>query len=271
MNAPAKQIEFSSGTDSDAWRLAALSMMSREQLNALLAENSDDVTRWIEAAAQCGVVEAQVLMGRKLLENSGDARAAFAWFSRASASGDADALNMLGRCHENGWGTAQDFSRAAVCYRHAANKGDAWAQYNLGHLLLDGNGVARNRDEAFVWYFRAAQQDHARAMNLVARCFEEGWGVEMDRRAARNWYKNSAEHGYFRGAYNYATILAEEGCITAAVIWFERAVRGANEASRANIVNALAQRHETVLRNLAGKLAAPSHSRQQVAVPAHPV
>jgi TPR repeat protein len=262
MNAPSRPAEFSAS--SDAWRLAALSMMSREQLNALLAHDSAEAAQWIEAAAQCGVVEAQLLLGRKLLET--DAHAAFEWFARASASGDADALNMLGRCHENGWGTAQDFSRAATRYRHAANKGDAWAQYNLGHLLLDGNGVTRNRDEAFAWYFRAAQQGHARAMNLVARCFEEGWGVETDTRAARNWYRNSAHGGYFRGAYNYATILAGEGCITAAAMWFERAVQGAADPSRTNIVNALMQRRETIFVNLASRLAASSHSRQRVAV-----
>ena len=257
MNASMKLDELS------AWRLAALSMMDRAQLNALLAANES--SQWIEAAAQCGVVEAQLLLGRKLLET--DAHEAFAWFTRAAASSDAEALNMLGRCHENGWGTPKDCARAATCYHHAAEKGDAWAQYNLGHLLLDGNGVPRDRNEAFLWYFRAAQQGHARAMNLVARCLEEGWGVEPDARAARNWYRKSAERGYFRGAYNYASILAAEGCITAAVMWFERAARDAGDETRINIMNALAARREPVLQELARKLA--SHSRDQVAAAFH--
>jgi len=92
---------------------------------------------------------------------------------------------MLGRCYENGWGTARDMTRAAENFRGAAEAGVDWAQYNLGHLLLDGTGVGRNPDEAFLWYMRAARQGHVRAMNLVARCYEQGWGVARDVTAAR--------------------------------------------------------------------------------------
>ena len=61
-------------------------------------------------------------------------------------------------------------------------------------------------------------------MNLVARCFEEGWGTARNRAAARNWYRKSADGGYFRGAYNYASILASEGCMTGA-LWFRKRSR----------------------------------------------
>ena len=77
-------------------------------------------------------------------------------------------------------------------------------------------------------------------MNLVARCHEEGWGTPRDAAAARTWYLRSAEGGYFRGAYNYATILALEGCTAAAKSWFERAAEDAPPATRATILRALA-------------------------------
>ncbi len=216
-----------------AWRVAALSMMHAGDLRAAIA--GADGAAWVEAAAACGIAEAQLRLGRMLLAGEGLARdpaRAFAMFCDAAGQGRADGENMLGRCYENGWGVDADFVRAAVWYRRAADQGLDWAQYNLGHLLLDGNGVPRNRDEAFFWYGLAADQGHARAMNLVARCFEEGWGVARDPGSARTWYRRSAQGGYFRGAYNYATILATEGCETAAALWFARALAAAPEPTR---------------------------------------
>jgi TPR repeat protein len=142
-------------------------------------------------------------------------------------------MNMVGRCYENGWGVAPDPVIAVSWYRKAAKAGDSWAQYNLGHMLLDGNGVAMDRAEAFFWYSKAAGQGHPRAMNLVARCHELGWGVERDLEAARRWYRASAEGGYFRGQYNWATILAAEGRVAEARAWFAKAAeQGASRLPR---------------------------------------
>ena len=234
-------------TSADAWRVAALTMMPPAELAALLS--GGDAACWVEAAAACGIAEAQVRLGRMLLEAK-DERAAFACFLSAAKAGDIDATNMLGRCYENGWGTARDFAQAARHYAIAAEAGHAWAQYNLGHLLLDGNGVARDRDAAFAWYARAAAQGHERAMNLVARCCEEGWGCPRDPAAAREWYRRSAEAGYFRGAYNYATILVAEGCIAGALRWFKRALETAPEPTRSNIVAALGRHADAQMRAL---------------------
>ncbi len=245
--------ELNAPSATDAWRVAALTMMPPEQLRALLGGDPGEAAAWVQAAAACGIPEAQVRLGRMLLEGQGvaqDARAAFACFLSAAQSGDADACNMLGRAFENGWGTAPDLPRAAAHYAQAAEAGHAWGQYNLGHLLLDGNGVAQDRDAAFLWYMRAATQGHARAMNLVARCFEEGWGVARDRNAARNWYRKSAEGGYFRGAYNYATIIGAEGCIAGAVLWFRRALDTATEPTRSNLAAALRRHPDARVRAL---------------------
>jgi len=228
----------------DAWRVAALTMMSQAELATLLSGDQHDAAPWVEAAAACGMAEAQLRLGRMLLEGQGvekDERAAFACFLCAAENGDAEARNMLGRCYENGWGMAADMARAAQNYRLAAEAGLDWAQYNLGHLLLDGAGVAQDRNEAFAWYMRAAMQGHVRAMNLVARCCEDGWGCPRDQAAARVWYRKSAEGGYFRGAYNYATILAAEGDSAEAARWFEQAAATAPEPTRSNILSALSR------------------------------
>jgi TPR repeat protein len=243
LNAPQSQ---------DTWRVAALTMMAPAQLHALLA--GEDAAVWVEAAAACGMPEAQVRLGRMLLEGTGgvarDPGAALACFLGAAKRGDAEGQNMAGRCYENGWGTGIDFARAAVLYAAAAEAGLAWAQYNLGHLLLNGDGMARDRDAAFAWYRRAAAQGHARAMNLVARCCEEGWGCARDAGAAREWYRRSADGGYFRGAYNYATILSAEGDVVGAVSWFRVALDTAPGPTRSNIVGALRKHPDERVRAL---------------------
>ena len=241
-------------TPREAWRVAALTMMDRQELSATL--RGGDAAQWVEAAANCGIVEAQLRLGRMLLKGESvglDTRAAFACFLCAAKSGNADGHNMLGRCFENGWGTAQDYFAAAHHYRIAAEAGLDWAQYNLGHMLLSGNGGTRDARAAFCFYGLAAMQGHVRAMNLLGRCYEQGWGVARHMGLARDWYRRSAEGGYFRGAYNYADMIAADGCIAGALHWFGRALADATEPTRSAMAAALSSRKESALRALAAR------------------
>ena len=188
--------------------------MNTPRLRALFAQDPTKAAEWVYVVAAEGLPAAQVCYGRMLLEGTGiakDAVAALRWFRRAAVSGDVDAINMVGRCLDNGWGTAEDPVAAAVEFVRAADAGHAWAQYNAGHMFLDGRGVERNRDRAFAYYSMAAAQNHERAMNLMGRCCEEGWGTPRDLRAAAAWYRRSAEGGYFRGQYNWASVLLKAG------------------------------------------------------------
>ena len=232
---------------------AALLLMPPERLAHLLASDPERAAPWVRAAAECGLVEAQLRYGRLLLEGRGvkrDAEAALGWFRRAAAAGDLDACNMVGRCLENGWGAPASAREAAPWYRRAAEADLAWAQYNLAHLLLDGDGVERNAEAAFGWYRRAADQGHVRAMNLVGRCLEHGWGCTRDAVAARDWYARSAAGGYFRGRFNHADCLAAEGEIESAIAMFRSAFACAPDANRSAMVEALLQRDEPRLRDL---------------------
>jgi TPR repeat protein len=217
---------------SSAWRTTVssitslLTQMSAPRLKALFAQEPQRAAQWVYVAAAEGLPQAQLCYGRMLLEGTGvpkDSAKALAWFRRAAASGDMDAVNMVGRCFDNGWGTTENPAAAAEQYRRAAEAGHGWAQYNLGHLYLDGRGVQRDADRAFAYYLRAAQQGHERAMSLAGRCCEEGWGTPRDPVAAADWYRRSAEAGYFRGQYNWASVLLGAGRAEEAAVWFERA------------------------------------------------
>ncbi len=225
-----------------------LGTMSQERRQALFAQDPACAAPWIHAVAVEGVPEAQVTYARLLLEGTGvdkDAAAALSWFQRAAVRGNVDALNMVGRCHDNGWGTPENPQVAAEYYTRAAAADHPWAQYNLGHLYLDGRGAPRNAAKAYTLYRRAADHGHERAMNLVGRCTEEGWGTSRDAPAAAYWYRRSAQAGYFRGQYNWATVLLKAGAVKDAAQWLERAASGGNSEVRGTVtalVNALVRR-----------------------------
>ena len=169
------------GVPGETWRVAALTMMSAEDLHAAIG--GDGAAAWIGAAALCGLAQAQLRLGRMLLEGEGvtqDRQAAFARFLAVADSGDAEAHNMLGRCLSKMAGAPASTARRAVHYRIAAEAGLDWAQYNLGTCCwpaMAWHATARRRS---AWYGKAAAQGHVRAMNLVGRCLENGWGVARD-------------------------------------------------------------------------------------------
>jgi uncharacterized protein len=95
--------------------------MSHYELRALLA--ADPAAIWVTAAAEYGLPAAQLWLGRMLLEDFGVVKnqaLALYWFNRAADQLDAEAMNMVGRCHENGWGTPADLGQAAHWYQLSA-------------------------------------------------------------------------------------------------------------------------------------------------------
>ncbi len=222
--------------------MARLRAMSAAELAALLGGDPREAAPWVEAAAACGMAEAQARLGRMLLDGSGvakDEAAALRWFGKAARAADGptrgDAENMAGRCHELGWGTIVDWGAAVDWYQRAARSGDAWGKYNLANMLFDGRGIDEDRVAAITLYEQAARAGHPRAMNLLGRCLEEGWGVPRDPVAAAHWYRCSAEGGYFRGQYNHGVELLRQGRRAAAAGMFEHASAEADPPLRARM------------------------------------
>lgn len=222
---------------------------------------SQEDLRQIAAWAQQGHVPAQLLHAQALLD-AGRARDAFTWFSIAAGPGGAEALNMLGRCFECGWGTPPDATRAFDCFRRAAEAGLDWAQYNLANLLARGAGCERDMAAALRWYRAAADQGHAKAINLVGRFTEEGWATRRDPALARDLYRRAAEAGDFRGQCNHAQALREAGHREEAVAWFRRAADSGTPGFLRSLAAGLATAPEPELRDLAreigDRLAPPS-------------
>ena len=248
-----EQFDRAAAMEESQQRLEQLGRMSYGSLHALLTGDPVKAAIFIRSAAECGLPAAQVRLGRMLLDGSAmerNQRAAFDWFSRAADQGDTEAMNMVGRCHENGWGVPVDLERAAARYSASAESGHDWGQYNFANLLFDGRGVGPDLSQALRWYLRAACQGHARAMNLLARCLEEGWGCRRSLEDAAYWYHQSARSGYFRGQFNHAVLLAERGLAVQAAGWFWKAAAGGDTQMRRTVSATLAAAAHPALRRV---------------------
>lgn len=195
-----------------------------------LAKDPIFAAEQVRKAALSGDAAAQLSWGLMLLDGHGTPRdlpAAFNWIQLAARAGTRDAINMLGRCHELGWGTDVNLAIAAHCYRAAAELKHPWAQFNLACLLLREDGVPGELAEALTLLARAARQGNVKAMNMLGRCCEEGWRGSRKPAAARRWYRRAARGGCFRGAFHTARHLIADGEINQAVQWLQRSIASA--------------------------------------------
>ncbi len=228
-----------------------LENLTNEEWKAALIESPAKAASWVYAAATAGNIDAQLAWANMLLDGHGtkrDPARAFRWFGIAALSKRADAINMLGRCHERGWGTPIDFEKAAACYGDAAEKSLDWAQYNLASLMLDGKIATRDSDKAFDLLMKAVKQGHIKSLNLVGHCYEHGSGCSKNMNEAEQWYFRSAEGGDFRGQYRYSELLFSRGLVDEALLWLRAAIGSAPARFCAELADQLLTHPEPRLR-----------------------
>lgn len=169
------------------------------------------------------VIDALLMLGQLCLDR-GEPAQARQWFHNAARGGDARALNMLGRCHELGWGGDPAPETAAAYYRKAADLGDAWAMFNLADLYFRGHGVPRNDEASYQLYAAAARKGHVKALNMLGRLHESGRGIPRNDAYARAYFQAAAEGGDCWGQFNHARMLLLAGALDQALVWLDRAL-----------------------------------------------
>ena len=140
-----------------------------------VAVNYDEAAKWLDRAAQAGVVPAIFRLGtfyEKGLSVSKDVDIARRYYTQAAERGNAKAMHNLAVLYADGGGKGADYKNAAQWFRKAADRGIADSQYNLGILYARGIGVDQNLAESFKWFSLAAAQgdiDAARKRDDVAK------------------------------------------------------------------------------------------------------
>jgi localization factor PodJL len=126
-----------------------------------VAPNYDEAAKWLDRAAQAGVVPAIFRLGtfyEKGLSVKKDIDIARRYYMQAAERGNAKAMHNLAVLDADGGGKGADYKRAGQWFRKAADHGVADSQYNLGILYARGIGVDQNLAESFKWFSLAAAQ-----------------------------------------------------------------------------------------------------------------
>jgi localization factor PodJL len=137
--------------------------------------NYDEAAKWLDRAAQAGVVPAIFRLGtfyEKGLSVTKDVDIARRYYMQAAERGSAKAMHNLAVLDADGGGKGADYKSAAQWFRKAADRGVADSQYNLGILYARGIGVDQNLAESFKWFSLAAAQgdvDAGRKRDDVAK------------------------------------------------------------------------------------------------------
>jgi TPR repeat protein len=222
-----------------------------------LAGSPEQVAEGLRLAAEQGIADAQALLGQLLLDGQGvaiDQVQALQWFKMASKSHHLMAINMVGRCIENGWGVDANPSEALSWYKHAAELGLDWGMYNYANILARGVVVPQDRTTAFRLYNAAVALGHAKSMNIVGRFVEEGWETPQDSHLAADWYRRSAEAGDFRGQFNHASKLAEQGKEIEAAAWFRQCLSTATLGFKQKMAQTLLQSGQPIFVKIAAEI-----------------
>jgi TPR repeat protein len=217
----------------------AINALPADELRARLAGPDGDA--FLREIAEAGSAEAQARLGQRLID-TGDAAEGFVWLHRAAEAGHLDAVNMVGRCLDLGWGVAVDKVLAAKWFLAAAKRGHGWAMYNYATALALGAGVSEDREEALGWLRRADGLGIAKAVNFIGSFYEDGWAVERDMAEAARHYARAAAGADFRGCFNHARMLIDAGKTDAARHWIDRALALGNDRFRAQVRDWLAAR-----------------------------
>jgi len=230
-----------------------LNSLTPEQFQQIISGPADEAARWLHAAAEHGIVEAQVHYAQRLLDGIGvplDRQEAFQWFKLAAGQDHVMAMNMMGRCYENGWGVPVDMLLATYWFRLAAHAGLDWGMYNYATALALGRGVAVSRQEALIWLRKATEMGHVKSWNLLGGFYEDGWIGAVDMEAAFACYRKAADGGDFRGQFNCGRVLALCNLVEQAVAWIGRAYynRDATAAFREKLLSFLTRSDQPELK-----------------------
>ncbi|MGA1859109.1 tetratricopeptide repeat protein [Azospirillum sp. 11R-A] len=209
-----------------------------------------------------GPADTLLALGQSCLDR-GEGGQAFAWFRSAARGGDARAINLLGRCHEHGWGVPADPVQAAAHYRKAADLGDGWAMFNLADLHCRGIGVARDDEAAYRLYAASAAKGNAKALNMLGLFHESGRAVPADEAAARALFKAAAEGGDCWGRFNHARLLIGDGAREEALRWFRLALDSGFPDFYRSMAAALAPHPDPQIQALAAEALRLAESRKE--------
>ena len=184
----------------------------QEAVTLLNNEEYEDAFLLFRNLAEEGFDSAQYYLGKCYEEGLGtaaDKSVAFFWYFKAALQGNSDYQNNLGWCYNEGCGIIKSTKEAEHWYRLSAESGNLKAQCNLGILYLDRKDPEAQQAGIF-WLKKAARKKDAIAELNLGVCYLEGSGTARDLKRALRYFLLAGEHGEGDG-YNNAGICFQNG------------------------------------------------------------
>ena len=168
-----------------------------------------DALKWFTQAAQANNGQAMAYLGYMYEQGLGvtpDYRQMRQWYEKGAATGNAEAMNLLGIV----CGNQQDYQHARQWFEKGAETGNAAAIYNLGRMYYFGDGVTQDRTRALQYYQKSAAGGFATAMYQLGNLYFNGSVVAKDLGQARQWYEKAAAAGNYEAKQRLRVSLVPE-------------------------------------------------------------
>ena len=147
----------------------------------LLNNDTTQALGWFEKAAESGSLVSERTLAQ-LYARPGSNQVgsrAFEYAEKASSKGDQQSLYLLGNMYMQGFGTAQDLSKAISLFEQCDT-----AEFQDVPLLIANCKVQQNGGKVdastFSAFLQGAEQGIASAQLFVAQCYANGDGTEKD-------------------------------------------------------------------------------------------
>ena len=181
-------------------------------------------------------------------------------------------IQQLQNSGYNGFGTSQNYKKAAYWWKKSAAQENENAEFGLGRCYLLGYGVEENEDLAIKYWKRAAKQEQIEAQEALMLYYKElekehgeeidwciklakqgditaqkflgdyyyfGQGVKQDNNKAFYWYNKAAHQGHIRSQYLVGTCYENgEGVLQdydIALQWYMEASRKGDKDAKENV------------------------------------
>ena len=161
-------------------------------------KNMKQADAWLQASAEAGQLEAQMVMGVRSYSGDGfpvDKAKAVEYWRKAALQGNSDAAHNVASCYRDGEGVERDYKEALKWYRDGAEQGDMKCQFNLAIFYKKGQSCDQDYDRAFKWLQKSAEQGFPNALYHLGNAYSEGQGCNLSMEKAMKIWEKAANVG----------------------------------------------------------------------------
>ena len=115
-------------------------------------------------------------------------------YKHLARTGNAKAMDELGRMYLTGDGVTQNYKCAYRLFKAASEKGNNKAKCDLALLYQKGLGCDINMAKAYNLYLEASKDDYPQGHYGVGNLLYKGLGVKQDYKAAIEYLKKGSDH-----------------------------------------------------------------------------